>query len=76
MLTAVRPVVVGLLVWTAFDMAATVFAAKRLGWSAALTQGWDKLALTVASFVLLTFTSLNPAVVVLGAAALGLLLYR
>ena len=66
MLAAVRPVVVGLLVWTAFDMAATVFAAKRLGWGTALTQGWDKLALTAVSFVLLTFTSLNPALVILG----------
>jgi chromate transporter len=31
MLKAVRPVVVGLLLWTAYDMAGTVFGAKKLG---------------------------------------------
>ena len=44
MLTAVRPVVVGLLLWTAYDMAVSVFGVKKLGWGAALSQGWDKLA--------------------------------
>src|SRR5512136_971551 len=42
MLKAVRPVVVGLLVWTAYDMALTVFGAKKSGWSVAFGQGWDK----------------------------------
>src|SRR5512141_2671959 len=36
MLTAVRPIVVGLLAWTAYDMAASVFGAKKLGWGPGL----------------------------------------
>jgi chromate transporter len=76
MLKAVRPVVVGLLLWTAFDMASTVFGAKKLGWGAALAQGWDKLAIAAAAFLLLTFTSINPVVIILGAAILGLVVYR
>lgn len=76
MLKAVRPVVVGLLLWTAYDMAFAVYGAKKLGWSAALMQGWDKIALTVAAFLLLTFTKINPALVVLGAAIIGLIVYR
>jgi chromate transporter len=76
MLIAVRPVVVGLLLWTAYDMAKSVFGASKLGWGAALSQGWDKLAIVAVTFVLLTFTKVNPAVIILGAAALGYLAYR
>jgi chromate transporter len=76
MLKAVRPVVVGLLLWTAFDMANTVFGAKKLGWGAALAQGWDKLAIVGAAFLLLTFTTINPVLIILGAAILGLVVYR
>jgi chromate transporter len=76
MLKAVRPVVVGLLLWTAFDMANTVFGAKKLGWGAALSQGWDKLAIAGAAFLLLTFTKVNPVFIILGAAILGLVVYR
>lgn len=76
MLTAVRPVVVGLLLWTAYDMANTVFGAKKLGWAAALFQGWDKLALALVTFALLTFTKINPVFVILGAAVLGYFVYR
>lgn len=76
MLAAVRPVVVGLLVWTAFDMARTVFGAGKLGWGAALLQGWDKVAIAAVAFALLTFTKINPVVIVVGAAALGFFVYR
>jgi chromate transporter len=76
MLQAVRPVVVGLLLWTAYDMAVSVFGVKKLGWSQALAQGWDKLLFIIAAFVLLTFTKVNPALVILGTAILGLILYR
>jgi chromate transporter len=76
MLTAVRPVVVGLLLWTAYDMAVSVFGVKKLGWSAALSQGWDKLAIVLVTFVLLTFTRINPVFIILGAAGLGYLAYR
>jgi chromate transporter len=76
MLTAVRPVVVGLLLWTTYDMAVNVFGAKKLGWGAALSQGWDKLAVVAVTFILLTFTKINPVFIILGAAGLGFLVYR
>ena len=76
MLQAVRPVVVGLLLWTAYDMAYNVFGAKKLGWGQALALGWDKLLFVVVAFVLLTFTKVNPAIVILGTAVLGFILYR
>jgi chromate transporter len=76
MITAVRPVVIGLLLWTAYDMATTVFGMKKLGWSAGLFQSWDKLLITIVSFGLLTLTEINPVFVILGAAVLGLFLYR
>ena len=76
MLTAVRPVVVGLLLWTAYDLAVSVFNVKQLGWGPALTGGWDKLLFAGATFGLLTFTTINPAFIIFGAAALGFIIYR
>ncbi len=76
MLTAVRPVVIGFLLWTAYDVAATVFKAKSLGWGAALSGGWDKLIIVGVTFGLLVFTQVNPAVVIFAAAILGFLIYR
>lgn len=76
MLKAVRPVVVGLLLWTAYDMAFTVFGVKKFGLSGALTMGWDKLLFVLVSFLVLTMTEINPAFVIFGAAALGGVLYR
>jgi len=76
MLKAVRPLVVGLLLWTAYDMAFNVFAARKLGWGAALTQGWDKVLIVIASFALLTLTRINPVWLVIVAAALGFAIYR
>ena len=76
MLQAVRPVVVGLLLWTAYDMAYTVFGTKKVGWGQALTQGWDKLLFVAGAFILLTFTKVNPALIILGTAVLGFIFYR
>ena len=73
MLQAVRPVVVGLLLWTAYDMAYSVFAAKKSGWTTALLGGWDKTLIVVAAFALLTLTRANPALIILGSAAFGFL---
>ena len=39
MLQAVRPVVVGLLLWTAYAMAYSVFSVNKLGWIAAFAGG-------------------------------------
>jgi chromate transporter len=76
MLRAVRPVVVGLLLWTAYDMAVTVFGVKRLGLLPSLTIGWDKLLIVAVSFAVLTFTEINPALIVLGSAIVGGIVYR
>ncbi len=76
MLTAVRPVVVGLLLWTAFDMGRTVFGAHQSSWAGALLHNWDRILIALATFAVLTLTTINPAFVILGAAALGLILYR
>ena len=76
MLQAVRPVVVGLLIWTAYDMAYSIFSAKKSGWTTALLGGWDKALIVVAAFVLLTLTRINPALIILGSAAFGFLVYR
>ena len=76
MLTAVRPVVIGLLLWTAYDVAVTVFKVQTLGWGAALAANWDKVIIVAVTFGLLTFTRVNPALIILGAALVGLLLYR
>ena len=76
MLKAVRPVVVGLLAWTAYDMALTVFGVAGSGPSAFILREWDTLLIAGAAFGLLTLTSVNPAFIILGAAALGYAVYR
>ena len=76
MLSAVRPVVVGLLLWTAYDMAATVFNFRGKAVFPALLQGWDKALIALSAFGLLTFTSINPVFIIIGAAVLGLFIYR
>jgi len=76
MLQAVRPVVVGLLIWTAYDMALTVFGVPKHGLAGALTLGWDKLLIVVVAFGVLTLTKINPALVILAAAMFGCVVYR
>jgi chromate transporter len=76
MLRAVRPVVVGLLIWTAYDMARSVLDAGSTGWASALRGRWDGLLLALVSFAVLTFTTVNPVWVILAAAVLGLVVYR
>ena len=76
MLKVVRPVVVGFLLWTAYDMAVSVFAAKKAGWGAALSAGWDKILIVLIAFVLLTFTKVHPVLLIVGAAVLGFFAYR
>jgi chromate transporter len=76
MLTAVRPVVVALLIWTAYDMAANVFGAGSAGWGKSLLAGWDKALIVLAAFGLLTFTRVSPVFIIIGAALLGLFVYR
>lgn len=76
MLRAVRPVVVGLLLWTAYDMAYTVFGTNKFGFTGSIMVGWDKVLFVLVAFSLLTLTKINPAFVIFGAAALGGVVYR
>lgn len=76
MLTAVRPFIVALLLWTAYDMAFKVFDADKVGWGKALQNGWSQALIVVISFALLTFTKISPIWMVLTAALLGLVIYR
>lgn len=76
MLKGVRPVVVGLLLWTAYDMAYSVFGVGKHGWEGAAVAGWDKLLIVLAAFVVLTFTKINPVFIILAAAMFGAAAYR
>lgn len=76
MLKAVRPVIVGLLLWTAYVLAYSVFGVGQAGWPRGLLHNWDKLLLTAAAFGLLTLTEINPVWLVLVGALLGFVLYR
>ena len=75
MLKAVRPVVVGMLLWTTYDIGRSVFWKQGMQTSD-LWGRWDGFAIALLTFVILTFTKINPAFVVVGAAALGWLVYR
>ena len=76
MLRAVRPVVVGLLLWTAYTMAYSVFSVSKIGWGNGLVQNWDKVTIAIIAFALLTFTEINPVWLVIAGAGVGFVLYR
>jgi hypothetical protein len=57
-------------------MAYGVFSTKKLGWSAALAGGWDKILIVVAAFLLLTLTRIHPILIIFGAALMGFFVYR
>ncbi len=76
MLKAVRPVIVGLLLWTVYIMAYSVYDIKKVGWAQGLFQSWDKVLIALVSFLLLTLTEINPVFLVIGAALFGYLVYR
>ncbi len=76
MLKAVRPVVIGLLVWTAYSMIVSVFGIQKAGWLMGLAKHWDGIIIAAIAFALLVFTEINPVFLVIGAAVLGYLVYR
>lgn len=76
MLQAVRPIIVGLLLWTTYVMAYSVFSVSKTGWAKSLLIGWDKALIAIIAFLLLTWTEVNPVWLVIAGAILGLLLYR
>lgn len=71
----VRPFVVGLLAWTAYQMAVTVFNLNK-GVSASLMQGWGSWLIGLGAFLILTFTNISPVWLVLGSAVVGLIFFR
>lgn len=76
MLKAVRPVVVGLLLWTVYIMAYSVFSVRNLGWGGGLFQNWDKVLIAIVTFGLLTASEINPVFLVIIAAIFGFFVYR
>jgi len=76
MLKAVRPVVVGLLLWTVYIMAYSVFSINKLGWGNGLFQNWDKVLIALITFAILTLTETNPVFLVIIAAIFGIVVYR
>ncbi len=75
-LKVVRPVVIALLLWTAYDMAYSVFGVGRHNWSGAMALGWDKAVIVIVAFAVLTFTRINPAYIILIASVAGVIVYR
>jgi len=76
MLKAVRPVVIGLLMWTVYIMAYSVFSVSKVGWGHGLLQSWDKVLIALTTFAILTFTETNPVFLVIIAAIFGIVVYR
>jgi chromate transporter len=76
MLKAVRPVIVGLLLWTAYTVAYSVFSVSNAGWGKGLVQNWDKGMIAIAAFTVLTITEINPVWLVIAGAILGFVFYR
>ena len=71
-----RPFVVGLLAWTTYQMATTIFGSNKPGLGTLLAHSWDKWLIALGAFLILTFTSISPVWLVLGAAIIGLIFYR
>jgi chromate transporter len=76
MIQGVRPFVIGLLAWTTYDIAKTVFDVNQLGWGQALLQNWDKALIAIGTFLVLNLTTVSPIWLVVVTAILGLILYR
>ena len=74
-ISGMRPFVVGLLAWTAYQMAFTIFGLKQ-GLGQSVIQGWDKWLIAIGAFLVLTLTNLSPIWLVLATAAIGLVFYR
>jgi chromate transporter len=72
----VRPFVVGLLAWTAYQIAIPVFGLDKQGLGVSLVHGWDKWLIALGTFLILTFTNISPIWLVLGTAGIGLILFR
>jgi hypothetical protein len=68
--------VVGLLAWTAYQIAVTVFGLDKQGLGTSLVHSWDKWLIVLGTFLVLTFTSISPIWLVLATAGIGLIFFR
>jgi chromate transporter len=75
-LRGVRPFVVGLMVWTAYQIGTTVFNLDKQGLGTSLIHDWSKWLIALGAFLILTFTSISPIWLVLATAGIGLLFFR
>jgi chromate transporter len=75
-ISGVRPFVVGLLAWTTFQMATTVFGLNKQGLGTSLAHSWDKWLIVLGTFLVLTFTKISPVWLVLATAGVGLIFFR
>ena len=74
MLKAVRPVVVALLAFTAYKV---LIKLDGMTWQDTLKgKNWDAILIMVVSFVGVSFLDIHPALTILAAAILGLIVYR
>jgi chromate transporter len=74
-LDGVRPFVVGLLAWTAYQIAVTVLSLNK-GLGVSITHSWDKWLIALGAFFILTLTNISPIWLVLTTAVIGLIFYR
>ena len=72
----IRPFVVGLLLWSAYQIALPVFGLNKQGLGASLVHGWDKWLIALGTFLILTFTNISPIWLVIATAGIGLVFYR
>jgi chromate transporter len=75
-LQGVRPFVVGLLVWTALQIAISVFNLNQQGLGASLLHDWSQWLIALGAFLILTFTNISPIWLVLATAGIGLIFFR
>jgi chromate transport protein ChrA len=75
-IAGVRPFVVGLLAWTAYQIGVTVFGLDKLSLGASIAQGWSRWLIAVGAFLILTFTNISPIWLVIATAVIGLIFFR
>lgn len=90
-LVAVRPTVVGLLIWTAYDLGDKVLRSQGMTWHHAILANWDKFIIAIVVFLAVTYVtgvknnstllfnfvkSSAPALAILIAAVFGIIVYR
>lgn len=73
-LSAAKAAVIGLLLWTTYELAKPVMLAPGRGLAAPI-RPWDRIGIALAAFALVTFLNVHPIFVILGAALLGILIY-